>query len=214
MNGIQLELNGEAYSGFAYQTQGGILISLPGLQAPHAPGFDALFQPLPDERASSGFIEIGEWDGSAYPFEGDVPLMLGPDGAVWARVCERPDELPLAVDEPRAWRILQEAEEAFGARQMAEERAACGEWPAPTTIPNFLMWIENEAEVQEREQPTDPDELIERMVYAAALRELAQELRKLGFEPAPAPWTSRPQTTDNRPPTTDYRLLTLYGDFP
>ena len=202
MNGIQIELNGEPYSGFAYQTQDGILIHLPGLQAPHAPGFEALFQPLPEERASSGFIEIGEWDGNAYPFEGDVPLMLGPDGAVWVKVCNAPDELPLAVDEPRAWRILEEAEEAFGAKQMAEERAACGEWPAPTTIADYLMYIEDEAEAQERETPTDPDEMIERMVYAAALRELAQELRKLGFEPAPAPWTAADQ------PSADSQLTT------
>ena len=195
MNGIQIEINSEPYTGFVYQTQDGILIHLSGLQAPHALGFEALFQAIPDERVSGGFIEVGEWDGHAYPFEGDVPLMLGPDGAVWARVCDRPDDLPLAVDEPRAWRILEEAEEAFGARQMAEERAACGEWPAPTTIPDFLMWIEDEAGVQERDQPANPDEMIERTVYAAALRELAQELRKLGFEPAPAPWTA--STTDN-----------------
>ena len=195
MTNIQIELNGEPYSGFAYQTQDGILIHLPGLQASHAPDFEALFQPLPEERVSGGFIEIGEWDGSSYPFEGDVPLMLGPDGAVWARVCNTTDDLPLSVDEPRAWRILEEADEAFGAKQMAEERAACGEWPAPTTIPEYLTYIEDEAEVQEREQPTNPDEMIERMVYAAALRELAQELRKLGFEPAPAPWKSTDEPT-------------------
>ena len=106
MNGIQIELNGEPYTGFAYQTQDGTLISLPGLQAPHAPGFEALFHPLPEERASSGFIEIGEWDGSAYPFEGDVPLMLGPDGAVWAKVCNVPDELPLAVELTTDYRSL------------------------------------------------------------------------------------------------------------
>ena len=112
MNGIQIELNGEAYTGFAYQTQDGICrmlcirIHLPGLQAPHTPGFEALFQPIPEERVSGGFIEIGEWDGSSYPFEGDVPLMLGPDGAVWARVCERPDELPLAVELTTDYRSL------------------------------------------------------------------------------------------------------------
>ena len=195
MNGIQIEINGEPYNGFAYQSQYGILIYVPGLQAPHAPGFEALFQPVPEERARSGFIEIGEWDGSAYPFEGDCPLQIGPDGAVWAKVCDRPDDLPLALDEPRAWQILAEADDAFGAKQMAQERASCGNWPAPATIPDFLLYIEDEAEVQEHENPTDPDEMIERTVYAAALRELALELRKLGFEPSPVPWAATDEPT-------------------
>ena len=102
MNGkhtILIEINGEACSGFAYQTQGGILIHLPSIQALHAPAFETLFQPLPEERLNGGFIEVGEWDGSAFPFEGDVLFGLGPDGAVWAKICDSPEELPLAINE-------------------------------------------------------------------------------------------------------------------
>ena len=36
---------------------------------------------------SSGFIEVGEWDGKAYEFEGGVELLQGPDGKVWAQIC-------------------------------------------------------------------------------------------------------------------------------
>ena len=47
------------------------------------PQFPALFRPV-----SSGFIEVGEWNGKAYEFEGGVELLQGPDGKVWAQVCE------------------------------------------------------------------------------------------------------------------------------
>jgi hypothetical protein len=197
MNGnhnIQIEINGETCTGIAYQATDGILIHLPGLQAPHAPAFETLFQPLPEERLNGGFIEAGEWDGKAFPFEGDVLFGLGPDGAVWARVCDHPDELPSAENAPanllQAWRILADAEEALGAKSMARERAACGNWPRPHTIPDFLMWLEDEASIQEQQIADHPEEAGERMPYVQALRGLAEELRQLGFEPAPVPWTA------------------------
>lgn len=203
MNGnhnIQIEINGETCTGIAYQAADGIrrmlciCIHLPGLQAPHAPTFETLFQPLPEERLNGGFIEAGEWDGSAFPFEENVLFGLGPDGAVWARVCDHPDELPPAENAPAsvalAWRMLSEAEEAFNAKSMARERAACGNWPQPRTIPDFLMWLEDEASIQEQQIADHPEESGERAPYARALRGLAGELRQLGFEPAAVPWAA------------------------
>lgn len=88
--------------------------------------------------------------------------------------------------ERAAWQILHEAEEAFEAMSVARERAANGEWPAPQSISDFLMWIQDEWEIQDRlvtECPKDGD-----LVYASALLNLVEELRALGFEPAQAPW--------------------------
>ena len=52
-------------------------------------------------RAGEGFIihipdiarKVGEWDGKAYEFEGGVELVQGPDGKVWAQVCDLSDLL-------------------------------------------------------------------------------------------------------------------------
>jgi hypothetical protein len=76
--------------------------------------------------------------------------------------------------------ILDEAEEAFGVRSLAKERAACGNWDPPETIADYLLWIEAEAAIQE--------ELGEDPVYVRALQGVAGEMRTLGFEPSPPPW--------------------------
>ena len=88
-------------------------------------------------------------------------------------------DLPAPDPDARAWRILAEAEEAFGAQSLARERAACGEWPRPQTIPDFLAWIEDEV-------ANPPEE--GGATYLRALRGVATELRQLGFVPAIAPW--------------------------
>jgi hypothetical protein len=80
----------------------------------------------------------------------------------------------------RANCILDEAEEAFGARSLAEERAACGGWSLPETVADYLFWVADEAALQE--------ELGEDLVYARALRGVADEIRALGFEASPEPW--------------------------
>ncbi len=88
--------------------------------------------------------------------------------------------------ERAAWQILGEAEEAFEAMSVARERAANGEWPLPQSISDFLMWIQDEWEFQDRlvaECPKESD-----LVYACALLDLADELHALGFEPSPVPW--------------------------
>jgi len=96
---IQIEINGEPYTGKAYQANGGLVIHLPGVQSPHAPAFKALFQALPGETASGGFVEVGEWNGKAYPFEAQVDFCLGPDGRVWAQIGRLAD-LPQVNDIP------------------------------------------------------------------------------------------------------------------
>ena len=78
-----------------------------------------------------------------------------------------------------AWEILREAEEAFDAISMAEEAAARDALPQPQSIPEYLGWIEREAEAQERLLASEPQN--SDRVYAQALRELADELRGLGF---------------------------------
>jgi hypothetical protein len=92
--------------------------------------------------------------------------------------------------EALARRILDESEEAFAALSMAKERASNGNWPEPSTIPNYLFWIEDEARLQEECGWGHLDEISERSIYARALRNLADELLELGFTPSPAPWTT------------------------
>ena len=60
---IQLEINGEPYTGSAFKTNDGILIHLPGIQATSAAPFETLFQGLPENKLHGGFLEVGEWNG-------------------------------------------------------------------------------------------------------------------------------------------------------
>jgi hypothetical protein len=194
MSGLQIEINGAAYQGVAYQAGDGILIHLPGVQAPSVLAFESLFQPLPLCRLNGGFLEGGEWDGKSFPFESDLLFGLGPDGAVWAKVSDYLDELPLAENTPAnlslGWQMLAEAEEALGAKSMARERAACGNWPKPRTIQDYLMWLEDEAARSERQAADHTEESRKRLPYVRALRGLVEELRQLGFEPNPSPWAA------------------------
>ena len=191
MFGIQIEINGDPYQGTAYQAGNGILIHLPGVQSPSASAFEALFQPLPGDRLSGGFIEAGEWDGKAFPFEGDLLFGLGPDGAVWAKVCESLQELPVvdAMNDQtsRAWRILAEADEAFNIKSLVIERAACSNRLAPNTISDYLMYIEEEAEFQEQIAVAGHPKGGQCMILVRALRGVVSELRKLGYTPASTP---------------------------
>lgn len=49
---------------------------------PQSPG--VTFSPMPTPKPASGFIEIGEHDGSTYAFENSVELLAGSDGRVYA----------------------------------------------------------------------------------------------------------------------------------
>ena len=89
---IQILVSGLPVEGTAYRAGEGLIIHIPdiarkvGEEPGLLPPFSALFQPV-----SSGFIEVGEWDGKVYEFEGGVELVHGPDGKVWAQVCELAD---------------------------------------------------------------------------------------------------------------------------
>ncbi len=190
---LQLEINGEPYTGTAFKTNDGILIHLPGVQAPSAAPFETLFQGVPERKLNGGYLEVGEWNGKEFSFETQVTFGVGPDGKVWAQVCDNPGELPDAEtrDPNLAFKILKEAEEAFNAKSMAEERAANGGWPKPFTVSDYLFWLEDEATIQEdalnrNPHPADMDE-----AYTHALRGVAKELRELGFTPSPEPWSNK-----------------------
>ena len=88
--------------------------------------------------------------------------------------------------EQAAWQILQEAEEAFQALSRARAHAANGDWPAPQSIADYMMWIQDEWEIQNHlVAENDP---VSDLAYTNALLNLAHELHALGFKPSPAPW--------------------------
>ncbi len=81
-----------------------------------------------------------------------------------------------------AWKILQEADEAFDAIRMAQDAAKAVGATQPQSIPEYLVWIEREAIAQvELLESHSPDGY---RTYAAALKELSRELRDLGFSSA------------------------------
>lgn len=86
--------------------------------------------------------------------------------------------------EQAAWDILQKAEDTDFLMSMAGDRAACGTFLPPATPSSFLFWLDDEAEIQEAQAETYPDEAEKRLRYAAVLREVADRLRDLGYEPS------------------------------
>jgi hypothetical protein len=107
---------------------------------------------------------------------------LGLVGAVRAKVCQSLQELPVVevTDDitGRAWRILAEADEAFGIKNMAYERVARSNRLAPNNIPDYLMFIKNEAEIQGKAAAKLPA-ASKRMVLVKALEGISSELREL-----------------------------------
>jgi len=83
--------------------------------------------------------------------------------------------IPSTQHQIAAWRILVEAEEAFGAMRLASRRSAAQKQPPPESIADYLFWIEDSAGVQ----PTQ--------ALACALQGVAGELRQLGFTPSAQP---------------------------
>lgn len=82
-----------------------------------------------------------------------------------------------------AWQILYQAEETDFLMSMAQERAACGSFADPAEPGAYLFWLEDEAEIQQAQAETCPDEAPGRRPYAALLRAVAGRLRDLGFTP-------------------------------
>lgn len=85
-------------------------------------------------------------------------------------------------------RILDDAEEALGAKSMAQERAANGSWSQPANSADHLFWIEDEATIQEDQLRICSREARSHLPCARAMRGVANELRELGFIPSPPPW--------------------------
>jgi hypothetical protein len=85
--------------------------------------------------------------------------------------------------EPLAWEILERGEFDRQVISMAHDRAACAGRHPPASIGDYLYWLESEADIQESQANEFPDEAPRRKTFAAALREIADMLRDLGFEP-------------------------------
>lgn len=89
-----------------------------------------------------------------------------------------------------AWDILREAEGTDFLMSMAQHRAACGNFSAPKTPGDYLVWFEAESEIAEASLPmeaqakTYPNKAEKPLQYATVLREVADRLRDLGYEPA------------------------------
>jgi hypothetical protein len=89
----------------------------------------------------------------------------------------------LITPESLAWEILKRGEFDRQAISMAHDRAACAVRHPPASIGDYLYWLETEADTQETQAEAFPDEAPRRQTLAAALREIADRLRDLGFEP-------------------------------
>lgn len=87
--------------------------------------------------------------------------------------------------------ILMEAEETVGAISMARDRASCGEWPMPMSPEDYVSWIIDEAELQEEQAATHPEEADERLPYAKALRDISARLQAAGVRLVPMPWRAK-----------------------
>jgi ribosomal protein S12 methylthiotransferase accessory factor YcaO len=88
-----------------------------------------------------------------------------------------------STPESLAWEILEQGEFDRQAISMAHDRAACAGRHPPASIGDYLYWLETEADIQETQAEAFPNEAPRRQAFAAALREIANRLRDLGFEP-------------------------------
>ncbi len=91
--------------------------------------------------------------------------------------------IPSPTPESLAWQILEQGEFNRQAISMAHDRAACAGRQPPASIGDYLYWLETEADIQETQAEAFPDEAPRRNTFAAALREIADRLRDLGFKP-------------------------------
>lgn len=114
-------------------------------------------------------------------------IQAGYQALIRIRQALEPPKLQEPV-EVLACRILDEAEEAFAARSLAERRAREGRFPMPVSIQDYLFWIEDELRLQGNFQKKEPEAQAQQQIYVLALFELTRELRWLGFKPSSAPW--------------------------
>ena len=143
------------------------------------------FKSLPEGRYNGGYLEVGEWDGDDYEYETQVDFRLAPDGSVWAKVCDSPDELPMMDNVSHAWSIILERNSDLHLTELINERAWYHGEHFPRTVEHALFWIEDEAAVQrdQIEQAADQIERDERTRYAEGLEAVANKIRQIGFVP-------------------------------
>jgi hypothetical protein len=87
-----------------------------------------------------------------------------------------------------AWNILKEVDEAVGVMDLAKERASCGGYNPPIFIGQYLMWIKDEAEMQEEIYGVSDEKDPGVEAYIRLLKDVVEELVGLGFRPADKPW--------------------------
>lgn len=79
--------------------------------------------------------------------------------------------------------ILSAAEQECLALSMAKDRAGCNEFRPPSSPGDYLFWIEDESQLQEGQCIDCPDEMPDRIEYAAKLAYYAKKLRCLDVIP-------------------------------
>ena len=82
--------------------------------------------------------------------------------------------------ESLAREILEQGEFDRQAINMAHDRAACAGRHPPTSIGDYLYWLE--ADIQETQAAAFPDEAPRHEATATALKDIAEMLRDLGFK--------------------------------
>ncbi|GAB4577481.1 MAG: hypothetical protein Fur0022_02120 [Anaerolineales bacterium] len=139
--------------------------------------FNHLFEGLPPNCISCGFLELGEWLGDQYEAEFQVALRLGPDGKVWAEIGEVED-LPVLAERDRESLAAQMVDEFLEA---CEDGESCLEEGEPTRealrlwpIPRVMHWLKLPSTFRR----ADPAQ--RRLITG-----LLGELQALGFHPKP-----------------------------
>ena len=139
--------------------------------------FKDLFEALPKNRISCGFLELGEWLGNEYEAEFPISFSLGPAGKVWAEIGDVED-LPIRSEsdrEAKAGQILDEFLEAVqdwlpGLCVEGPTEKELTTWPAP----RMMHWLQQPATLH-RAEPAQ-----RRLITG-----LLAELHALGFHPKP-----------------------------
>ncbi len=72
---------------------------------------------------------------------------------------------------------------------LADDRAACGSWPAPVLAGDYLMWIADEKMIQE--DNANEDDTFDYGPYIEHLGAFCDALTNLGVTPSTEPWAKR-----------------------
>ena len=149
---------------------------------------------LLDEELPTDYSNTGE-SGSplvtldTFPKEAEENLELSGKLRIWVEewAAFRKD----CLHGPEARSILDEADQQFGVKQMAHERARSYGFAAPTAPADYLWFIEHEAAIQEAQAKDDATIRENAERYARKLRALAAQLRATGIMPTPLEQTQQ-----------------------